>query len=398
MTLTARTIKTGNITAAATSALATDAGGSSATLLLAQGSQGALAIISGTWVATLQFEGKGAGGSWFAVPAVAIATTGGALASSTTANGNFLIAAVGAIELRVRCSAYTSGTAVVELSNAPVGGFTLPVINAATGANAQQVQGPGASAAALVGNPVRIGGSDGTNTQDLKTASATGAAFGTAGLLAQAPHLWDGTNSTYQPVMRSRTFESATAQASVVGLQAVAPVVFDSTNGQYSLASSGIADGLAGARTPVSGHYATNESTWDRWRNNTQGTLLASAARVITTASPDQTNYNARGVQVFCNVTGNPGGAETLTVQLQVKDSVGAGYYTVATSGAISVFGAGAASTGLEVIDLFPGAAETAALAGWTTQGLQLPRTWRVNVAHSASGSWTYSVSASLTV
>jgi hypothetical protein len=149
VTITARAIKTGNITAAATSALATDAGGSSATLFLAQGSQGALAVISGTFSATLQFEGRAAGGTWFAVPAFPV--TGGAVVTSATAAGNFLLFAGGAIELRVRCSTYSSGTAVVELSNAPVG---APLF----------VSGPVAvGAAGLASNPFIMAGLDASN-------------------------------------------------------------------------------------------------------------------------------------------------------------------------------------------------------------------------------------------
>jgi hypothetical protein len=153
VTLTARTIKTNSLTAAGTSGAATDALGSSATLALPQGSQGALAVISGTFTATLQFEAQGAGGTWIAAPAVPIGTSGAALVSSATAAGNWLILAAGALQVRVRCSAFTSGPAVVELSNAQVGGFSY---NVASPSGITDVQGVNADGGAL-SNPVQLG-------------------------------------------------------------------------------------------------------------------------------------------------------------------------------------------------------------------------------------------------
>jgi hypothetical protein len=68
----------------------------------------------------------------------------------------------------------------------------------------------------------------------------------------------------------------------------------------------GSADGIgAGLKALVSIPYNQkfNGINWDRERNNTQGTLLASAARTATATSPNQTNYNAKGVQLTIDVT-----------------------------------------------------------------------------------------------
>ena len=46
----------------------------------------------------------------------------------------------------------------------------------------------------------------------------------------------------------------------------------------------------------------------DRWLNNTEATILASGARTVTTVSPAQTNYNARGILLFNDITAVPGG------------------------------------------------------------------------------------------
>ena len=56
-----------------------------------------------------------------------------------------------------------------------------------------------------------------------------------------------------------------------------------------------------------------NNNTWDRFRNNAEITLLESATRNSDTASPYQTNYNARGVVIYLNVTAVPG-TDTITL------------------------------------------------------------------------------------
>lgn len=76
--------------------------------------------VTGTWVATLQFEATVDGTNYFSVNAVTPAT--GILATSTTANGNWQIDVAGYLNFRVRCSAFTSGTAVVSISTSSGGG------------------------------------------------------------------------------------------------------------------------------------------------------------------------------------------------------------------------------------------------------------------------------------
>ncbi len=88
----------------------------------------------------------------------AVSLSGG---GSVSANVN--LAAVGgtAFTLGQKTMAGSIGVAVAsDQSNVPVSQATASALNA-------QVQGPGASGAALAGNPLRIGGSDGANTQNL---------------------------------------------------------------------------------------------------------------------------------------------------------------------------------------------------------------------------------------
>jgi len=132
-----------------------------------------------------------------------------------------------------------------------------------------------------------------------------------------------------------------------------------------------------------------NGTNWDLQRNNTEGTLLANAERTATVYGSDQTNYNARGLIVFLNVTG-ASGTGGLYVVIQGKDATGQ-YYTLNTSPP-AVTG-----TGRFVYVLYPGATGTGDDVVQTTS-LVLPRTWRVNIAHGDSSSYTYSVSYALIV
>lgn len=79
--------------------------------------------ISGTWVGTIVAEMTVGDGAWDVVPLVDQTLAGAAL--STSANGTWLLGIAGALTLRIRMSAWTSGTATVYLegSSAPAGVF-----------------------------------------------------------------------------------------------------------------------------------------------------------------------------------------------------------------------------------------------------------------------------------
>ncbi|MGE0227764.1 MAG: hypothetical protein AB7I38_10995 [Dehalococcoidia bacterium] len=166
------------------------------------------------------------------------------------------------------------------------------------------------------------------------------------------------------------------------------------TIGQYfdSTAADGVSNGsgigYVGAR-----QFLFNGSGWDRLRGNAAATGLASAARTASTATSDQTNYNGRGAQIILDVTATPNNAETLQVTVELKDPVSGKYVQVAAFTALTASVLGATpTTETYVYTLYPGAAETIATAKHELQALPIGRTWRVNILHSASGSWTYSV------
>lgn len=200
-----------------------------------------------------------------------------------------------------------------------------------------KVSGPAADNATASGNPVQVGGVDTTGKVQAVVVGAGGeAAVATSALLA------DG-------------------QASVTALL-ITP------NGSNASALQGV--------LPLT----YNGSTWDLQRGNTEGTLLASATRTATTTTPDQTNYNARGVLVFFNITA-VSGTGGLTLSIQWKDPVsGTTYSNLLVGSALTTAGA-------RIYQVYP-----AASGGTASTGAALPRTWRVSVAHGDASNYTYSV------
>lgn len=149
-------------------------------------------------------------------------------------------------------------------------------------------------------------------------------------------------------------------------------------------------EGVLSPRIMITHPFLYNGINMDSYDNNIALTLLASAARTATTPTPDQTNYNHRGLALFINVTARVG-TTTLTPSLQVKDPVGAEYHTVWTAAA-----AINTADGLAVYLFYPSALADAAELYTEAVDLTVPRTWRVNVVHGDTDSITYSVAAGM--
>lgn len=171
------------------------------------------------------------------------------------------------------------------------------------------------------------------------------------------------------------------------GVQAAGLTILDvSTGGGVRARSANVGDGAATNAILAQAGFDYNGSTLDRHRNNIEGTLLASAARTTDTNSSDQTNYNAKGVIVYLNISAS-GGAIDLQLNIQAKDPVSGAYRT------INVATGGVTATGIYLYILYPGAVDT---QGTFDAGGPLPRTWRVNVYHGNANSQTYSVGYAL--
>lgn len=119
---------------------------------------------------------------------------------------------------------------------------------------------------------------------------------------------------------------------------------------------------------------------------NTQGTLLASAARTASTFTATQVNYNARGVLISLNVTAASGTGGLQVVVCGIDPVTGMTINTNSVPTAVT-------ATGEYSYLIYPGTS-----GGRITQvtSLVLPRTWNAMVAANDSSSYTYSLGYSL--
>lgn len=205
-----------------------------------------------------------------------------------------------------------------------------------------------------------------------QASNTSGAGIGAIGLLC-----FDGAN--YQ-VQRTSDGGNGTTGAGVPG---VGILVRDNSANTYSrwLTARGAAQGQTGGNIPAAQTVLSNGSTFDLEQNNTEGTLLASAARTATVASADQTNYNARGVRVFINVTATSA-TPSITITIQEKDPISGNYIDKLVSAAITTTGQ------KTTLVMYPGVTAAANVAISEPLG----RTWRINATHSDADSITYSV------
>jgi hypothetical protein len=150
------------------------------------------------------------------------------------------------------------------------------------------------------------------------------------------------------------------------------------------LAPTSLGDANSLAYGTLGGSWLYNGATWDRQRNNTDVTLLASAARTGTPAKVDQTNYNARGIQVVIDVTAVTA-TPAITVTIQGKDAASGKYYTILASTAI-------ATVTTTVLRVYPGGV----VAANASANDVIPRTFAIDCVHGDADSATYTVGYSL--
>jgi hypothetical protein len=129
---------------------------------------------------------------------------------------------------------------------------------------------------------------------------------------------------------------------------------------------------------------------WDRIRNNQALTLVASAAKTATNTA-DITNYNGRALAITLNITAAPNTGSTITVQLRMKDFISGNYTTLLSSAAI----VGSASQSVPVTNVYRIGQGITVVANVSAADV-IGRTMNVNIVHSNSDSWTYSVSADI--
>lgn len=134
--------------------------------------------------------------------------------------------------------------------------------------------------------------------------------------------------------------------------------------------------------------YGFNGGNFDRWRNNTQHTLLVSGARSSSTNTPYTANFNATGVHVVLKITASSG-TGGLLIKIIGQTTSGAIYQMNVTPPAVTAIGTYA-------YELYPGS------SGLTTPEIMqrtsgsLPRIWNVYVSHLDASSYTYSLEANV--
>lgn len=239
-------------------------------------------------------------------------------------------------------------------------------------------------------NPVLVQGSDGTNARPVAV-SATGT-VATGGNVASGatdsgnPVKVGGVYNSTKPTLTNG--QRGDAQLDLRGSIGVA--IFGGGTADIATVGTPSLDGtnfstvqiLRTIGVPYGSNAAGN--AWDRWRNNNDITVLASAARTTTTASSDLTNYNGRGLHLVIEVTA-ASATPSVVCTIQGKDAQGSAYYTILASAAIT----GISSN---VYRVFPGATAAANAAANDI----IPRTWRVNCVHADGDSITYSIGASV--
>lgn len=164
-------------------------------------------------------------------------------------------------------------------------------LQGAGGTASWPVQGAAATGTAVTGNPVLLGGTDGTN---VRVPGVTSAGSVMIGALTGAGVVAD---------LRLNTTGLDASSNSV-------PMLIIQANGQDC-----------------------NGPTWDRHRNNIDVTLLASASRTTTQTSADITTYNLSGISVFLNMT--VVGTGSVTVTINGKDPASGVYYNILTGAAV---------------------------------------------------------------
>jgi hypothetical protein len=285
------------------------------------------------------------------------ATVQGAQANGTAITTNpFIISHIhsdATCRLIGSAAAATNTTGINLLGTGPclwdsVGGVNF-VKQAGDGSGRAIVVGAAAAGAALAGNPVLLGVSDGSLVQVLKQVSPTNTVSSTGILAAGAMLDAGGATSNRQWAAVTTTGDSSNG----INIGGVAPMLFGGTN-------------------------------FERQRNNIDATLLASAIRTTTSSGADITTYNLQGILICLDVTAGSG---SLTVTVNGKCPASAKYYPILTGTLVT-------TNSFNVYRIYPG---LTAVAGSTVND-HLPRIINIVISHGNANLVTYSAGYTLLI
>lgn len=123
--------------------------------------------------------------------------------------------------------------------------------------------------------------------------------------------------------------------------------------------------------------------------------LMPAAVRNALASSPLQVNRYHRGVLLTLIILANPGGAQSLAVFLQARDTLAGADLSI--SAGTPQGGGGAVGNAMLLV--YPGV-EEGTISGLAVnreaRAMVLPRSWFVTVVPSGAGNWTYSLSGML--
>lgn len=313
---------------------------------------GTLAIqVTGTFSATINFEVSLNGADYVPI-------------KTTTVTGVYEIPVAGVYKFRARISGYASGSVTVKA-------VALAITSGTP--NAESVPGT-----VFPTRAIQIAGNNGANLVvpivhtfgNGDNQNNSNAALATWSMLAAY-------NASTSQFDRLRVDSSKNLLVSLAGVTG---------NG---IASDNFANDSSGLHAN-NRNLAFNGTNWDRIRNNLEGNLLASATRTASTNSANQTNYNARGVVLYLNITA-ASGTGGLQVFITGLDSTSGN--NISMNSAPATF----TTTGIKLIMLYPGLATVNNNAQYIINAI-LPRVWYARVYHGDSSNYTYSLGYSLIV
>lgn len=208
-------------------------------------------------------------------------------------------------------------------------------------------------------------------------------------LLTSAPLVVSGINQDGSAATPLTSANQANGAAGV-GLAGAGILGFDGALYRRlgaALAGDGAAD-VFNLQTASKG-LSYNGATWDRNRNNYGLTMLASAARSTTTDTPVFSSFNAKGFWAVLEVTANPGGGETLALQML------ADYPVIATSLLfLSTAPIVAGAKNYAIIQVGDAAQSNpiSTVPEYAKTVIQMPPRFFFRIEHSGAGVWTYQV------
>jgi len=244
-------------------------------------------------------------------------------------------------------SATGTHTGNIVLYSTPPTNINQRISGAVTISGTATASGAAAAGTAIAsaGNPIMVGGSDGTSSRTLSTS--------TSGVL----------NAQVTGATGTAMLPAAAASADALANPTITQVGAD--------------------------NMLFNGTTWDRERNNVNGTTGDSGVKTALFNGATQTNYDARGAFITCLVSAVSGTTPQLTIQLQYSPDGGTTWLTLTPSTAV-LSTAGTANIYIYPTNLSSSAGSTPAnpVTGSIANiyvNSPLPRTWRVYYAISGT-------------